>query len=166
MLQRLQPGPAVCQGGQRCNGAGFAFVAPFLAGAVDLAAVDDATLKDTTSIAQYGQKEMVLDLGTCGETLAINYGRRYLNKYKQPTYSVSSPLRVRQVYAAPGKGRVIPASQIQAGKRLLITDYLTDLSGTGLTVLITRTEYDHDSRMCTLSFGVPDNLAVLLAQKG
>ena len=127
---------------------------------------DDATLKDTASIAQYGQKEMVLDLGTCGETLAINYGRRYLKKYKQPTYSVSSPLRVRQVYAAPGKGRVIPASQIQAGKRLLITDYLTDLSGTGLTVLITRTEYEHDSRMCSLSFGVPDNLAVLLAQKG
>ena len=29
---------------------------------------DDATLKDTASIAQYGQKEMVLDLGTCGET--------------------------------------------------------------------------------------------------
>jgi hypothetical protein len=60
---------------------------------------------------------------------------------------------------------VIPASQIQAGKRLLITDYLTDLSGTGLTVLITRTEYEHDSRMYSLSFGVPDNLAVLLAQK-
>lgn len=126
---------------------------------------DDATLKDTASIAQYGQKEKTLDLGNCSSTLALNYGRRYLAKYKQPTYSVSSPLRVRQVYAAPGKGRVIPASQIQAGKRLLITDYLTDLSGTGLTVLITRTEYDHDARMCTLSFGVPDNLAVLLAQK-
>ena len=52
-----------------------------------------------------------------------------------------------------------------AGKRLLITDYLTDLSGTGLTVLITRTEYEHDSRMCSLSFGVPDNLGRVAGPK-
>lgn len=128
--------------------------------------VDQATLQDAASIAKYGQKEKTLSLGACSATLALNYGVRFLNKHKEPTYSVSSPLQVRQVYAAPGKGQVIPAAQIKAGKRLLITDYLTDLSGAGLTLLITQTEYNHANRTCTLSFGVPDHLAVLLAQKG
>lgn len=128
--------------------------------------VDDSSLSDATSIAQYGQREKRLDLGVCSEDLAYNYGKRFLAKYKQPNYSVSVPLRVRQVYGSKGKGLVIPASQIKAGKLLLLTDYLTDLSGTGLILLITQTEYDHNSRMCTLSFGVPDNLSVLLAQRG
>lgn len=129
---------------------------------------DDANLKDATSITAYGQREtpQPLDAGTTSAASAKNLARRYLAAYKTPRFYVSVPITVKGYIRGP-KGKRVPASQIRAGMRIKIENYLTDLasvSGAGLTFIITQTEYDDDAQTCSISTGVPDDLAVFLAQ--
>lgn len=129
---------------------------------------DDANLKDTTSITTYGQREtpQPLDAGTTSSTIAKNLARRYLAAYKNPRLYVSGPITVKGYIRAP-KGTRVPASQIRAGKRIRVENYLDDLasvSGAGLTFVITQTDYDDAAQTCAISTGVPDDLAVFLAQ--
>ena len=63
-------------------------------------------------------------------------------------------------------GGMVPACQVRAGKRIRITDYIPDLSGTGLTLLISATDYDSGSEVCSVEAGVPDPLSVIVAQLG
>lgn len=131
---------------------------------------DDSTLKDDDSIALYGQRSpsrpLILEMG--GETVAIAYGVRFLTRHKQPTYAVTRPVRVSRLRAK--NGGYVPAAQIDAGQRLRITDLpdTIDLGGVGgTTLLITKTDYDHDSKMVSLALGGrPDRLDVLMAQFG
>jgi hypothetical protein len=113
---------------------------------------DDATLKDTTSISDYGQRDKVLQIGDATSTMALAYGKRYLKKYKDPQWKVNTPIQIVG-YIKKKDGSLLPSSQIVAGKRLRIMNYLSDLSGTGLTLLITRTNYNDDNEICSLSFG-------------
>ncbi len=129
---------------------------------------DDANLKDTTSITAYGQREtpQPLDASTTSATVAKNLARRYLAAYKDPRLYVSGPIVVKGFIRNATGGRV-PASQIRAGMRIRVENYLTDLasvSGAGLTFVITQTDYNDDAQTCSISTGVPDDLAVFLAQ--
>jgi len=112
----------------------------------------DANLKDTTSITNYGQRDGLLSVGDATVTMATNYGRRYLARKKDPQWKATSPIQVRG-YVTRQDGSIIPASQIRAGKRLRIKNYLNDLSGTGLTLLITQTQYNDNEEICSMSFG-------------
>jgi len=125
---------------------------------------DNALLKDTTSITSYGQREIVLDAGHINVvTAAPAFGRRYLLQHKDPKYYVSAPIKIIGTIRAKS-GNMIPVSQIRAGKRLKIENFLGDLSGTGLTFLITQTSYECESETNSVSVGFPDNLAVWLAR--
>jgi len=115
----------------------------------------DANLKDTTSITDYGQRDGILSVGDATATMATNYGRRYLAQRKDPQWRATSPVKVRG-YIHKSDGSILPASQIRAGKRLRIKNYLNDLSGTGLTLLITQTSYDDNEEICSMSFGRDD----------
>ena len=124
---------------------------------------DDATLKDQTSIDRFGQRDYPLSLSNGGQAEAIAYGVRFLTKFKNPTYSVTAPISVQGMLRGKG-GFYTPASEVQAGKVLRVTDYTDDLNTDGLSMLITGTTYQDDKKTVDLSIGVPDNLSVYLAQ--
>ena len=127
---------------------------------------DDATLENIESIGTYGLREKVISIkDTNTQTDAIAYGTRYLARYKDPTWSVTAPIRVKELRTK--EGGVIPASQIEAGKRLRVVD-LPDRpnAGTlGVNFVIVGTTYDNEADECALSVGgTPDDLSVYLAQ--
>lgn len=126
---------------------------------------DDANLKDTTSIASYGERHEILSIDTTDSTKAVNWGRRFLAARKDPQWRVSGGIRIAGYVLGKFGGRV-PSSEIQAGKRIKIANYLNDLSGNGLTFLITGTDYDDESEVNTLTVGQPDMLAPYLARQG
>jgi hypothetical protein len=122
---------------------------------------DDATLKDTTSIAAYGQREEWLQLSTTDLTAAKNYAKRLLAARKDLQWTAVGQLAVRG-YIRGATGQRVPASQIQPGKRVKIENWLNDLSGSGLTFLITGTTYTDADEKCSLDIGLPNTLEVQL----
>jgi hypothetical protein len=120
---------------------------------------DDANLKDTTSITAYGQREEWLDVPTTDLTGAKNYGRRYLAQRKDAQWTATGQLSVTG-YIRAKSGRTVPASEIAPGKRVKFENWLNDLSGTGLTLLISGTTYDDAGETCGIDFGQPDTLDV------
>ena len=74
---------------------------------------DDATLKHGARLPNMGKRKWCWIWGHAGDA-GDQLRTAVFEKYKQPTYSVSSPLRVRQVYRA-GERAGDPGSQIQAG---------------------------------------------------
>lgn len=118
---------------------------------------DDANLKDTTSIAAYYQRDYVINVGSSTQTSAVNSGRRFLAAYKDPQYTVNGPIGIKG-YIRKKDGSRLPCSQIQAGYRVKIENYLEDLSGTGLTFLISYTDYEDDAQVCSISIGPPSDL--------
>jgi len=124
---------------------------------------DDANLKDQTSIDTYTQRAAVFQAPTASATTATSLGRRYLAAYKDPKYLLTSALKVKG-YIRGTSGEIIPASQIRAGKRIRVENFLQDLSGTGLTFLVTKTNYSDESEECTIETGTPWKLPVVLAR--
>jgi hypothetical protein len=124
---------------------------------------DDATLKDTTSITAYGTRAEEIQLDTTSAALAANYGRRYLAARKDPQWTISGGLTV-QGYIRNATGGNVPAANIRPGERVRIENFIEDISGTGLTFLITGTAYDDASQSCTMQVGRPNTLDVWLAR--
>jgi hypothetical protein len=127
---------------------------------------DDSTLKDTTSITAYGERHSPTLTVNGDATTALGLGKRFLINYKYPRWIMTSPLQVVD-YIRAKSGNLIPASEIEPGKRVRIENFLQDLSsadGGGLTFLITQTEHSDGGRVCSISAGVPDHLAAFLAQ--
>lgn len=125
------------------------------------------TQKDTDSITTYGQRDYVMELGQISADSAWNAARRFLAQNKDPKFYVASgPITVKG-WIRDASGQRIPASQIRAGKRLKIENYLTDevaTTGAGLTFIVSGTSYDDATRTCQITTGVPDSLAMFLAQ--
>lgn len=118
---------------------------------------DDSTLKDSTSITNYGQRAIPggLYLGHFSSTVATNFGKRYLATYKDPQWRIVRPITVR-AWVEDKNGIKIPAAKIEPGKRIRIIDWDDlDDSGNPPTFVITQTEYDYDSDSVTLTIGVP-----------
>jgi hypothetical protein len=127
---------------------------------------DDATLTDATSVAAYGQIDSEpLDFGVSGSVAAAQLGRRHLARWKDPQYVLDGPIQVKG-YILDSNGQPVPACRIQAGKRIRILDYLDDLSGTGLTLRISATDYDAETEICSITTGALDELALGIAQEG
>jgi len=125
---------------------------------------DDATLTDATSVAAYGQlNSPVLNFGTANPTTAAQLGRRHLAKWKDPVYVLDGPIQV-QSYILDSNNQPVPACRVQAGKRIRILDYLDDLSGTGLTLHVSATDYDAETETCSIMTGPLDELAVGIGQ--
>jgi hypothetical protein len=132
-------------------------------GSVYITSADDSTLQDAASVASYGLRQTVISLFTESALTAANFGRSYLAKYSEPQWRASGDLIVRG-YIMGKNGNRVPASEIQAGQRVIILNFLNDLNGTGLTFLITMTNYSDAAETCALSLGKPDNLDVILAR--
>lgn len=124
---------------------------------------DDANLTNAASRTAYGRREEWLTLQTESSTTATQYGRRFLAARKDVQWTLTGGISVVG-YIRGKAGQLIPASEIQAGKRVRIENYLNDLNGTGLTMLITATDYDDTSQVCTISAGQPNSLETWLAR--
>lgn len=128
---------------------------------------DDSTLKDDTSIADYGEMHAVIDAGEATLATAVAFGRRYLKEYKNPKFYVSGPIKVVGSIRAKNK-QTVPAANIQAGKRLRIENFLHDLYVTtdvvGLVEIISETEYSDRGQVCQISLGVQDDVGLFLAR--
>ena len=124
---------------------------------------DDVTLKDTASIALYGERHESIQVQTTDVTKAKNVAKRILAARKDPQWRADGQISVTG-YIRDKYGSQIPSSQIEAGKRLKIENWLNDLSGTGLTFLISTTDYDDTREVCTLGVGKVDDLATYLAR--
>jgi len=120
---------------------------------------DDATLKDTASIALYGERQMVVDAGTATAASAANYAKRILAARKDTHYKATSPITVSG-WILTKQGIKLPACRIRAGLRVLIENSIVDTP-----FLITGVEYTPASRTARITMGVPDSLAVYLAQR-
>ncbi|MFA6204337.1 MAG: hypothetical protein WC710_14260 [Gallionella sp.] len=124
---------------------------------------DDANLKDTTSIATYGTRAEEIQLDTTSTTLATSYGRRFLAARKDPQWTIQGGLTV-QGYIRNATGGNVPAANIRPGERVRIENFIEDISGTGLTFLITGTAYIDSTQTNMLEIGRPNNLDVWLAR--
>lgn len=135
---------------------------------VRITPTDEATLTNAASVAAYGQREKVLSLGYSTDAVALENGERYLAAYKDPQWVVTSPVTVVNTIRRKNGGD-LPVSQIYAGQRVRFEDFISDQAGggTGLTLLVTQTDYDDTSKTTTLSFGRPmDPLLTMLARPG
>ena len=110
---------------------------------------DDASLTDTASVSSWGQRDYVLRLGQVTQAQAIHMGETYLTRHKDPEWTMA-PVRVRG-YIEKKAGIRLPAAEIEPGKRIKVSSFLDDGSGTWHTYLITRVQYDEDSQIATLS---------------
>lgn len=132
---------------------------------VTLTPDDDASLKDDASIALYGKRVYPLRMPmSSSSTMALQYGKAYLAKYKDLQWKVNGTIPITG-YISGVYGEQIPACEIEAGKRVKIKNFLNDLSGDGLTQLITGVDYNHSNQTATLTCGVPDSLDVWLNRK-
>jgi hypothetical protein len=124
---------------------------------------DDAALSDSASVADYGERQEWLDVPTTSATTAKAFGVRYLAQYRDPRWQASGGITVKG-YIRTAAGGLLPACRIRAGMRVKVENFLSDLSGSGLTLLISGTRYTAARETCTISVGVPDFLAVQMAQ--
>lgn len=124
---------------------------------------DDSSLKDQTSIDLYGQQEEWLSLDSTDLTAVTNYAKTYLDAYKDPEWHLSGGIQLHGYVRTVG-GAVKPVSEVRAGERIRITDFLPDLSGTGMTFLISSTRYDDKGEVNTLSVGRYNSLDVFMAR--
>jgi hypothetical protein len=125
---------------------------------------DDATLTDSSSSAAYGRSDEGVEVDTTSATNAKQYAKTLLAARSEVQWKATGAIRIIG-YIHTSSGYVIPASEIRAGQRIKITNFFGDQSGTGLTLLITATDYDHDSRSNSLSIGKPDHLSAYLARE-
>ena len=128
---------------------------------------DDANLTDATSVTAWGRRDLVISIPTANSTTAVNIGRKILAAQKDPKFYISGPIVVSG-FIRGKNGNPIPSSQIEAGKRVRIENFLDDLvgtSGAGLTFIISETRYTDPDETCRIYTGVPDDLAVMLAQQ-
>lgn len=129
----------------------------------------DARLRDTDSRSKYLSRWEIIETDKAFDsyTAAADYGARFLNGNKNLKYYVRAPLRVSGTIQSKA-GQQAPVSHVRAGQRLRIENFMLDvgdISGAGLTFLISRTEYDDETQSVSISCGLPDDLAVFLARQ-
>jgi len=128
---------------------------------------DDAGLSDTTSAAKYLVRSFQANAGVSSQAGAIDYGKRVLKSKKDLQYYMRGPLQLTGTISRKD-GTSVNVSSVRAGQRIRISDFSSDIGdvlGAGLTFLISRTEYDDDSGVMSITTGVSDDLAQYLAWK-
>ena len=127
---------------------------------------DDANLKDSDSITDWGQRDYRLRVGHATQATAINAGRRFLAAKKDPVWHMTNPISIKGWIRAKSGNR-IPASEIRAGKRIRVENWLQDpaLGTDNLIFLVTGTGYDDEVEVCTATTGLLNSLDVILAQQ-
>lgn len=120
---------------------------------------DDATLTDSDSISDYGERHSpVIDIGKAESSTAQDIGQRVLAYHKDPLYktsfSIASTIENKQ-------GIPIPVSWVRAGERVKILDY-----NGGTIYFVRHTQYNDDSKTIAIMPDLPpDTLDIFLAQR-
>ena len=125
---------------------------------------DNALLTDAVSVATYGQRNLTVDAGRASATTALKFGKRYLKAKKDSQYRVQGPLKVRG-YIRDSANNAMPVSQVRAGQRVKLENVVSDVQGTGLTFIISQTEYTDAGELLSITTGLPDRLSVWLARQ-
>jgi len=132
-----------------------------------LTSADDGGLGDGTSQLNYGGTfQASLQAQTTSSTVAATLGKRYLAQNKDVHFYVSGSIP-QKGYLLGKNGNPVPASEVRAGKRLKVLNWLTDevgVSAAGLVFIISHTSYDDDSETVTIDCGLPDSLAIMIAR--
>jgi len=122
---------------------------------------------DTASYGKYLGRWLIVNApsGITTGPGADAYGYTILNARKNLMSYISGPITVKG--ALRGKsGGPIPVSQVRAGKRIKIENFLTDfgdVTGTGFTFLISQTEYNDADETVQLTVGRPDGADLTMA---
>lgn len=121
---------------------------------------DDATLKDTDSIADYYERHIPspLDAGNCDEATAIELGTRYLAYHKDPPHRMSFDV---QGWIRQKNGPMVPCGWVRAGDRIKMIDW-----NDGETIFVRSAKYNAETVTLHIERDLPpDELEVSLAQK-
>ena len=124
-----------------------------------VSADDDEDLFDLDSIATYGRRDKVLDVGKGLFAVAKNYGQRFLEIHKDPLRK--SRLSTRNGLIRRKDGTMEPASWVRAGKRIKLVDY-----NGGTVYLLRRVDYNAESGELMMEPDLPtDSLSIITAQQ-
>lgn len=119
----------------------------------------NSTLKDDTSIALYGRREVPggLSIGDSTSAKALEYGERYLgqNKDPKPKTSMAVSGRIRTKH-----GIFVEVSNVRAGERIRIPDYQD-----GLVIVIGKASHTANGQSVSIEGALPpDNFATFTTQ--
>lgn len=128
-----------------------------------LNASSNPELTDALSVKKHGRRDHPIRLpGNVTATQAANIGARYLAAHKNPRWFTSGA-RVGGGAIGPN-GEVIPASEIRAGMRLAVLDFISRDTGMPFVGLIQKTKYSHDTQTCDISLSEVDPLLPILTR--
>jgi hypothetical protein len=117
--------------------------------------------------ATYGRLEVrgPLAVNTLGSAIARGYSLSYIARNGSTMWKASSGLTVTGFIRGAG-GRRVPASEIRAGQVVRFDNFMESwISTVNTPFVITSTDYDDNSQVCTLSVGLPDSLPMWLARQ-
>ncbi len=117
---------------------------------------DDASLKDDSSIARYGHREVEggLRLGQATQALALAFGQRYLAQWKKAPWRTESPFAVRG-FLVDKNGLEVPTSLVDAGDRIKAVGWPEDEEGQDIIMIMSMVEYEDETENLTISPGAP-----------
>lgn len=119
---------------------------------------DNASQTDAASIAAYGRRDYVYDIGDGDATRAEYVGDRFLTYHKDPLHQMSATLS-GIVYRKGGIA--YPVNCIRAGDRLKVVDFAG-----GRIYFLRSVDYDAAAETATVSSDLPpETLPFLLAQQ-
>jgi hypothetical protein len=117
---------------------------------------ENTNLTDAASVAQYGQRDMDIDIGSGDAALADAIGQSFLRRYANP--KTKGEFEIAGSIPTKG-GAMVPVSQIRAGERLLWLP-------TGETFFLGEVDYDFEAHRARLRTDLlPDRLEMYLAQR-
>lgn len=120
--------------------------------------VENGDLQDATSVARYGRRDYVLDIGSGDTTRADYMGERFLEYHKEPLRqtSFSTVGKIRN-----NRGVWTPANRVRAGDGIKILDYHG-----GEVFFLRHTVYDAESEVLQMEPDLPpDDLVIYTAQE-
>ena len=122
-------------------------------------------LYDYPSMLAYGERHSQnITVNTTDLDLVKRLMKTRLAQTKDLKWKASGDIVING-WIEGGTGGRVPAAMVCAGKVLQITNYLNDLTSTGLRLLITGTRYNHDQRQVSISTGWPDTTDAWLARE-
>jgi hypothetical protein len=119
---------------------------------------DNTSQTDAASIAAYGRRDYVYDIGDGDATRAEYVGDRFLQYHKDPLPRCSMTLtgRIRDSH-----GRWQPANRVRAGDRVRVADWQG-----GVTYFLRTANYDAETMQLSMGTDLsPETLPMLLARQ-
>ena len=131
----------------------------------ELTGADDAGLTNAASIAKYGKRQAVFPIGDSQLSMASDRGTVKNAWLRNPVWVLTAPIQCKG-FIRGANGQKIPTSEVQAGKRIMVSDFPSEptgtyTSGTRLVMIVTNTNYvDQGGGIVSITAGPVPTLAV------